>query len=216
MKMKRNKNNKQDPSIIGGTIAVPDNTIDISCRSDLTLDLDLHESPRPRQKKLDVNMLPPLPSRDADESTHYSPPQNGTTRRDYYDNEDGITIDDKDIDKIAEQAAYSCFGADADQKLDAGEGRPIRRSTLVAENSAIDGAYQFVICAVLCIVYDIAINYIEYRLYHLIHSFLHCKIIFYTCSLVVCCTGVDESSVIRTIPKRNGYQLFLLQQFEKA
>ena len=175
MKMKRNKNNKQDPSIIGGTIAVPDNTIDISCRSDLTLDLDLHESPRPRRKKLDI-MLAPLPSRDADESTHYSPPLNGTTRRDYYDDEDGITNNDTDIDKIAEQAAYSCFGADADQKLDAdGEGRPIRRSTLVAENSAIDGAYYFVF-VIVCMLYVLQLYLC---IYHLIHSFLHFKITFY-------------------------------------
>ena len=160
--MRKNKNNKQDPSIIGGTIAVPDNTIDVSCRSDLTLDLDLHESPRPRRKKLDI-MLPPLPSRDADESTHYSPPLNGTTRRDYYDDDDGMSNNDKDIDKIAEQAAYSCFGADADKKMDEdGEGRPIRRSTLVAENSAIDGAYQFVF-VIVCMLYVFAIIYCVYR-----------------------------------------------------
>ena len=207
MKMKKNKNNKQDPSsIIGGTIAVPD-TMDISCRSDLTL--DLQESPRPR-KKLDI-MLPPLSSRDADESTsQYSPPQNGTIRRDYYDDANN----DTDIDKIAERAAYNCFGADADQKMDVdGEGRPIRRgSTLVAENSAIDGAYRFVIC-VVCIMY--VLQFILNRYIISYTSFCISKSL-YICSIVVCCTGADESPVIRTIPKRNGYQLFLPQQFEKA
>ena len=207
MKMKKNKNNKQDPSfIIGGTIAVPA-TMDISCGSDLTL--DLQESPRPR-KKLDI-MLPTLSSRDADESTsQYSPPQNGTTRRDYYDDVNNGT----DIDKIAERAAYNCFGADADKKMDVeGEGRPIRRgSTLVAENSAIDGTYRFIIC-VVCIMY---ILQFILSIYIISYSPLFCisKSLF-ICSIVVCCTGADESPVIRTIPKRNGHQL-LPQQFEKA
>ena len=57
-----------------------------------------------------------------------------------------LEIREEDLDRIAEDAAISCFGADADKVVmddmgDSEKGIPRNRSrsSLVAENSSIDG-----------------------------------------------------------------------------
>ena len=121
--MKLKKKNKQN-NFIGGTIAVPSSTDDYdplnnSCRSDITQDLN---------------------SDDVSPQTNNTPQQSEKGR---------LEIREEahlDLDRIAEDAAISCFGADADKVVvddmggsEKGMPRNRSRSSLVAENSSIDG-----------------------------------------------------------------------------
>ena len=139
--MKLKKKNKQN-NFIGGTIAVPSDDYDPlnnSCRSDITQDLNSD----------DAAQLAPshLHSMQSDSTFHTAAAVNTNTPQ---QSEKGrLEIREEahlDLDRIAEDAAISCFGADADKVVvddmggsEKGMPRNRSRSSLVAENSSIDG-----------------------------------------------------------------------------
>ena len=167
--MKLKKKNKQN--FIGGTITVPSDDYDPlnnSCRSDITtqdlLNSDDVSTPQTssssrllrqeyayiRQNTYESNgscsttQLAPsqLYSMQSDSTFHTAAAVNNNTPQ---QSEKGrLEIrEEADLDRIAEDAAISCFGADADKVvMDDGEKgmpRSRSRSSLVAENSSIDG-----------------------------------------------------------------------------
>ena len=138
--MKLKKKNKQN-NFIGGTIAVPSSTDDYdplnnSCRSDIT------------QNSCTTQLAPShLHSMQSDSTFHTAAAVNTNTPQ---QSEKGrLEIREEahlDLDRIAEDAAISCFGADADKVVvddmggsEKGMPRNRSRSSLVAENSSIDG-----------------------------------------------------------------------------
>jgi len=134
---------------IGGTIAVPStvgtvDSMDISCRSDLTQDV-----------------------------------LEGEEKQNDDDEYDGESM--KGLDELAEQAARDCFGGRADQLL--GEELP-RRSTLVSENSTIDG-----MSAVVCFCRH---KYLMIRFCSSSQTYFIRISHLYICSLMVCCPGSNE------------------------
>jgi len=171
--MKLKKKNKQS-NFIGGTIAVPPDydPLNNSCRSDITMGMgtqDLNSddvSPQTssssrllhqeyaymRQNAYEsndsTNQLAPsqLYSMQSDSTFHTAAAvaNNNTPQQ----SEKGrLEIrEEADLDRIAEDAAISCFGADADKVVmddvgsdEKGMPRNRSRSSLVAENSSIDG-----------------------------------------------------------------------------
>ena len=76
----------------------------------------------------------------------------------------GGNENDPDLDAKAEKAAIRCFGTTAA----AVSGRPPRRSTLVAENSAIDGTYTRYGCACCS-------SFVDYSMMYSILLFVNCS-----------------------------------------
>ena len=162
--MKLKKKNKQN--FIGGTIAVPPDydPLNNSCRSDITQDIHSDDvSPQTssssrllrqeymRQNTYESNgscsttqLVPSqLYTMQSDSTFHTAAA--ATNNNNTQQSEKGrLEIrEEADLDRIAEDAAISCFGADADKVvMDDGEKgmpRSRSRSSLVAENSSIDG-----------------------------------------------------------------------------
>jgi len=169
MKLKKKKN-KQN-IFIGGTIAVPPDydPLNNSCRSDITQDLN-SDDVSPPQTSLSSRLLRQeytytrkntYESNDST-TTQLAPSQlyNMQSNSTFHtaaavannnapqQSEKGrLEIrEEADLDRIAEDAAISCFGADADKVVmddmggdEKGMPRSRSRSSLVAENSSIDG-----------------------------------------------------------------------------
>ena len=169
--MKLKKKNKQS-NFIGGTIAVPPDydPLNNSCRSDITMGMgtqDLNSDDVSPQTSSSSRLLhqeyaymrqntyesndstnqlahAQLYSMQSDSTFHTAAAVNNNTPQ---QSEKGrLEIREEDLDRIAENAAISCFGADADKIMMDGMGdgekgmpRNRSRSSLVAENSSIDG-----------------------------------------------------------------------------
>ena len=158
--MKLKKKNKQN-NFIGGTIAVPPDydPLNNSCQSDITQDLVDDVSPPQTsssrllrqeytymRKNTSTTQLAPsqLYNMQSDSTFYTAAVANNNTPQ---QSEKGrLEIREEDLDRIAEDAAISCFGADADKVVmddmgssEKGMPRSRSRSSLVAENSSIDG-----------------------------------------------------------------------------
>ena len=156
--------NTNDVNFTGRTI----DPMDISCRSDLTHDLEVsYNSRRPntRDSRNDSNessrgetMPKPMLSRGVTESSHNSFHTANNMRADIHplfqfgENDENIAMSDAveddeedsmmaELDEQAERAAIACFGEEADAPL---VEAPLRRSALVSENSTIDGKFKCV------------------------------------------------------------------------
>jgi len=172
MKLKKKKN-KQN-IFIGGTIAVPPDydPLNNSCRSDITQDLNSDDVSPPqtsssrllrqeytytRKNTYESNdstttqLAPSQLYNMQSDSTFYTAAaaaaaNNNTPQQSEKGRLEIREEADLDLDRIAEDAAISCFGADADKVMmddmwGDGKGMPRNRSrsSLVAENSSIDG-----------------------------------------------------------------------------
>ena len=163
--MKLKKKNKQS-NFIGGTIAVPPDydPLNNSCQSDITITQDLSDdAPQTssssrllRQEyaymrnSCSTTQLAPsqLYSMQSD-STFYTAAAAANTNTPQQSEKGRLEIREEadfDLDRIAEDAAISCFGSDADKVVmddmggdEKGMPRNRSRSSLVAENSSIDG-----------------------------------------------------------------------------
>ena len=165
--MKLKKKNKQN--FIGGTIAVPStddyDPLNNSCRSDITSDdasppqtssSRLLRQEYTRQNTYESNdssttQLAPsqLLSMQSDSTFHTAAAAAAAVNNNTPQQSEKGRLEireEADLDRIAEDAAISCFGADADKVVmddmwGDGKGMPRSRSrsSLVAENSSIDG-----------------------------------------------------------------------------
>ena len=187
------KNKKIGADVVGGTIVVPNNIdpLSISCRSDLTEDLadgygdhDYHDDDDNTPSPPTVQQTTDYVRKDSSSTFHTATSSASAAvapvgqiknimlqeleRQQILSPiaDDEEESNAEELDKIAEQAAFSCFGVDADKPMDDSNGDdtdrprrasgPRRRSSLVASNSSIDGMYSIFILVQLIVLYFIA------------------------------------------------------------